>query len=199
MEPELIPIAAHRAFAVAEEVLAGKLADVASACGFTALRISRDSRFAVAQRHVPGGGRPDVGSWNKELQLKLTWQPSPHGVNVLIAVYDTSVPGARLPESRIRDDVVNALTRLLGGQEPSPLETVLGPGEALAAAPRGPVRDYSHCAQENELSALFTGDLPLGYYAFGHTADQVKHGRPLFLSRFGKTGQPMIYNGVLVC
>jgi hypothetical protein len=99
--------------------------------------------------------------------------------------------------TRTPDDLI----RLFGGasaQKETPHDLLLGPGERLTGPFTGLLLDYSGCARVEDITDLTKGDLPLGRYAFGFKEYGISYGPDLFLSTF-RTGQPMIYNGALIC
>ncbi|MBV8754946.1 MAG: type IV secretory system conjugative DNA transfer family protein [Hyphomicrobiales bacterium] len=78
---------------------------------------------------------------------------------------------------------------------------ILAPGESpdvekIAAA--GFVsKDYSSCAEAEELADLRDGVLPLGQYVFGKSDDKLSHGPRLYLAPHGN-GALREYDGVLI-
>ncbi|QVL33914.1 TraM recognition domain-containing protein [Telmatocola sphagniphila] len=184
--------------AVSEQILEGKITDVLSACRFEGIKVLRDSRFATAYRKSKRGNSV-IGSWEKESRLELNWEPQSDLVKLNVVAYDAAIGNPKILDTATCKEITEAFLRLVQPSISPSSEVVLMPGESSLGPSRGPIRDYSRCAREEELSDLFHGDLPLGRYAFGRTPQALRHGKPLFLSRFPHTNQPMIYNGVLLC
>jgi len=87
-----------------------------------------------------------------------------------------------------------------------PRDLILAPKDVLDGPSEGTLLDYSGCAAKDSVADLQAGDLPLGRWAFGFAPTRdtvtgrfgVDYGPEIFLSRY-RTGQPMIYNGALIC
>jgi hypothetical protein len=80
--------------------------------------------------------------------------------------------------------------------------TVLRPGGELSGPFHGTLRDYSGCADKQEVNDLHQsggGALPLGRWTFGTTDTESDYGEMLYLNSFTNTGALREHNGTLIC
>jgi hypothetical protein len=191
-------------FPVKAATVRDHLFTVCRQCGYETPKIDDPTRMVTAVRSIPIA--PPL-SGTRRTALSLSWEPEENepGSTLVAWIAVDQSPGSRgRPDRRAMEQMREALASVIGTTsfaidlEAPPHDPVLGPGAVLDGLFTGNLRDYSGCAREDEVSDLREGTLPLGRWAFGEPPGPVRHGPPLYLSRY-RTGARMEYNGTLVC
>jgi Type IV secretory system Conjugative DNA transfer len=105
--------------------------------------------------------------------------------------------------SREFDGLISDFQRLLPTIDlgaPVIADPIVGPGEPIPDAFTGTLRDYSRCANADDLSPLGIGDFPLGRFLW--PAEDARGTSPLFLGapreQNGRLGEHLIFRNVCV-
>jgi type IV secretory pathway TraG/TraD family ATPase VirD4 len=149
-------------------------------------------------------GVPLVGqmfsNWIMDAEIRVTQRSD----RVLVGVQlRTTVPqrvGANLT-AREFEGIVEDLFRLRPAEEEDvPHDPIVGPGERTPRDFSGTLRDYSRCANIDDLAALLHGDLPLGRYLW--PSEGARGSVPLFLGTprgsGGEPGEHLMFRNVCV-